>query len=410
MIRRLFVTAVILSITIVGCTHKQNPTGSQVRELTSLEKELVESDNRFGLKLFREINNAEAHKNLFISPLSVSMALGMTLNGASGETQAAMEQTLELAGFSTQEINESYQSLSELLTQLDPRVVFEIANSIWYRDGWAFEPAFIEANQTYFDAVVQALNFNDPQSVHVVNGWVNDKTHGKIEEIIHALGPDLVMLLINAIYFKGTWAYEFDKDFTLDDQFQLPGGGTKACKMMLQTNEFDYQENEEFHAIDLPYGDGQFSMTIFLPTSERSVDDLIANFNNENWNSWLAHFSKDSVTLQMPKFKLEYEITLNQVLTDLGMGVAFTPIAADFSRMHQFADLYISFVKHKTFIEVDEEGTEAAAVTVVGMETTSGGSGRDIKFMRVDRPFVFVIREHHSDVILFIGKVVEPES
>jgi len=410
MVRRMLLTILLITaIVFMGCVHQQNPAAPDARELTSLEKRLVESDNQFGLKLFREVNKAEADKNLFISPLSVSMALGMTLNGANGETQEAMERTLELAGMSTEEINQSYQSLIAMLTQLDPKVIFEIANSIWYREGWTFEQSFIDVNQTYFDAIVRALNFDDPQSVDIINGWVSDKTHGKIKTIINNLPSELVMLLVNAIYFKGTWQYEFDKEMTRDDQFHLSDGSFKSCKMMIQTCEFDYQETEEFQAIDLPYGDGQFSMTVFLPKPEIAVDELVTKFNDVNWSAWLSHFSKDSVTLQLPKFKLEYKTFLNHMLTNLGMGVAFEPYQADFSRMHPLAQLFISFVLHKTFVEVDEEGTEAAAVTAVGIGVVSVGPERQIKFMRVDRPFVVVIREHHSNTILFIGKIVEPK-
>ncbi|MFQ5753922.1 MAG: serpin family protein, partial [bacterium] len=388
------------------CEH--NPVASDVRELTTLEKRLVASDNKFGFKLFKEVVKAEPDTNVFISPLSVSMALGMTLNGANSTTKEAMEQTLEFAGMTTDEINQSYKSLIELLTQLDPRVIFDIANSIWYRQGWTFEEEFINRNKTYFDALVQALDFNDPNSVNIINGWVKDNTNGKIEKIIDSINPNIVMFLINAIYFKGTWTYEFDKELTQDDFFTLPNGTQKSCKMMVQTGEFSYLENDDFQAIDLPYGAGEFRMTIFLPKPTKSLDALIGEFNEGNWSNWLSSFSKDSVTLQFPKFKLEYEITLNDVLKALGMGIAFTG-QADFTRMYQPGGLFISYVKHKTFVEVNEEGTEAAAVTVVAIMDSAGGSS-NIIFMRVDRPFIFVIRERHSQTILFMGKIVEPSS
>lgn len=394
------------SIFFMRCAS--NPTESDnipIRDLTTAEKSLVQSDNRFGFKLFKKIVEAEADKNIFISPLSVSMALGMTLNGANGATQEAMENTLELAGMSTEEINKAYKSLIELLTQLDPKVIFQIANSIWYRDSWTFEQDFIDLNKTYFNALVRGLDFNDPNSVDIINAWVEDNTNGKIETIIKQIDPETVMFLINAIYFKGTWTYEFDEDLTQDDWFTLPDGAKKSCKMMMQTGEFDYLENDDFQAIDLPYGDGEFRMTILLPKPEKNIDSLIEQFNEENWNSWLDSFSADSVTLQLPKFTLEYEITMNDVLKALGMEIAFTG-AADFTRMYKPGGLFVSYVKHKTFVEVNEEGTEAAAVTVIGM--TDSASGPDIKFMRIDRPFVFMIRENHTETILFIGKIVEP--
>ena len=394
------------SLGVIFLQCEQNPVSSISRDLTTLEKRLVESNNKFGFKLFKEIVKEEQDKNVFISPLSVSMALGMTLNGANGGTKEAMEQTLELLGLTMEEINESYKSLIELLTQLDPKVLFQIANSIWYRQEMTFEEDFINLNKTYFDALVQGLDFNDPNTVNIINEWVKDNTNGKIEKIIENIDPQIVMFLINAIYFKGTWMYEFDEDLTQDDWFTLPDGSHKSCKMMMQTGEFNYMENDEFQTIDLPYGDGGFRMTIFLPKPTMGIDALLAEFNEENWNTWLTRFAKDSVTIQLPKFTLEYEIRLNDVLKALGMGIAFSG-QADFTRMYKPGGLFIDYVKHKTFVEVNEEGTEAAAVTVVAMTDSAGGS-RNMIFMRVDRPFVFVIRENHSQSILFMGKIVEP--
>ncbi|MFQ5639827.1 MAG: serpin family protein [bacterium] len=405
MLRRLsFILGLTFSLLFTQCAH--NPVAPTARELTDLEKRLVESDNKFGFKLFKEIVKAEKDKNVFISPLSVSMALGMTLNGADGETKTAMEQTLEFAGLTTDEINQSYKSLIELLTQLDPKVAFQIANSIWSRQGRTFEQEFLDVNRTYFDALVRALDFSDPASVDVINSWVNENTNGKIKEILKSIDPSTVMFLINAIYFKGTWTYEFDKELTKDDFFNLPDGSQTPSKMMVQTNRFAYFENDDFQAIDVPYGDEQFGMTIFLPRSSKDIDSLIEELIEQDWTQWLASFSPDSVTLQFPKFKLEYEIKLNDVLTTLGMGIAFNG-AADFTRMYKPGGLFIDYVKHKTFVEVDEEGTEAAAVTVVAIVESAGGP--EIKFMRVDRPFIFVIRENHSGTILFMGKIVEPQ-
>ncbi len=395
----------LLAISLILWQCSKNPASSEIRELTVAEKKLVQSDNRFGFKLFKEITKADVDKNIFISPLSVSMALGMTLNGANGETQAAMEQTLEFAGLTTEEINRSYQSLIELLTRLDPEVVFTIANSIWYRQDKTFEPEFIDLNKTYFDAMVQALDFADPNAVEIINSWVKENTNSKIEEIIKNIDPSIVMFLINAIYFKGTWTYEFDKDLTQDDFFTLPDGSQKECRMMLQTGNYNYLENDDFQAIDLPYGDEAFRMTIFLPKPDRNIDALVNTLDEQNWQSWLTAFSSDSVFLQLPTFKLEYEIKLNDILKALGMEVAFTG-QADFTRMYKPGGLFIDYVKHKTFVEVNEEGTEAAAVTVVAIAESA--SINQPKIMRVDQPFLFVIREDHSQTILFIGKIVEP--
>jgi serine protease inhibitor len=406
---KILIAILVLCIGIGFMQCTENTTSPTSRELTLAEKQLVESDNKFGFKLFKEINKTEKDKNVFISPLSVSMALGMTYNGADGSTKEAMETTLELSGLTIQEVNESYQSLIDLLAGLDPKVIFEIANSIWYRlDYFLPEEEFINLCETYFDAEVRGLDFNNPDAADTINAWVNENTNGKIEEIVDKpIDPAIVMFLINAIYFKGTWTYEFDEDETKDDWFYLLDGSKKACKMMEQGGEYNYFSNDDFQAIDLPYGDGDFSMTIFLPHPGKNIDSLIAEFDEENWDNWINSFSKDSVNIYIPKFKLEYELELKDVLTALGMGIAFVPYQADFTKMYSGGGVWIDKVKHKTFVEVNEEGTEAAAVTSVEMGFTSVGPSRGF-VMRVERPFVFVIRENHSQTILFMGKIVEP--
>ena len=408
-----------LSFTLMICTclvfmqcinNPILPASREPSQLTVAEKGLVESDNKFGFKLFKEIIREEKDKNVFISPLSVAMALSMTYNGANGSTLQAMQKTLEVSGLTLQEINESSKSLTELLTNLDEKVKFQIANSIWYREIFPVEDEFIDINKIYFDAQVSGLDFSNPEASNIINGWVNEKTNGKIEKIVDdVINPLTMMFLINAIYFKGTWTYEFDESQTKDDFFTLPDGSKKSCKMMTQEGEFQYFENDDFQAIDLPYGDGDFRMTIFLPRRDKNVDSLIAELNQENWNRWINSFGKQKLTLQLPKFTLEYEIELNDVLKTLGMEIAFDSSQADFTKMYKeeevFANLYISKVKHKTFVEVNEEGTEAAAVTSVEMTLTAAPFRL---LMRVDRPFIFAIRENHSGTILFIGKIVEP--
>jgi len=254
---------------------------------------------------------------------------------------------------------------------------------------------------------VRAMNFADPNAAKIINGWVYDNTNGKIEEIVDdPINPMIVMFLINAIYFKGTWTYQFDEDSTKDTLFTLPDGTKKPCKMMEQRGFYKHFSNDDFQAIDLPYGDGDFSMTIFLPNLNTDIDSLIAEFDPENLNYWLSRFSSDSGDIFIPKFKLEYELGLNQVLKTMGMEIAFNPGLADFSKMYRGGGVWIDTVKHKTYVEVNEEGTEAAAVTSVEMREVSIDPP-DFR-MRVDRPFIFLIRENVSQTILFIGKIVEP--
>lgn len=387
--------------------HVSSPEIPETRELTVSEKRLAESGNSFGLKLYREMNKDEIGKNVFISPLSVSYALGMTLNGAAGETREAMAKTLELQGMSFDDINKSYKSLMELLTTLDPDVIFEIANSIWYQERFHVEQEFIDVNKEFFDALVRALNFNDPASVDIINGWVSEKTHGLIEEVIDEIDPAAIMFLINALYFKGTWLYEFDPDDTKQATFYRDNGSETEVQMMSQRAEFLYYANDQFQAMHLPYGSEKFSMTVFLPRIGINVDELISQMNDQTWSNWIYAFPdvKQEVNLYLPRFTIEYEKSIREVLISLGMGIAFTD-AADFSNINKNGGLFISDVNHFTYVNVDEEGTEAAAVTVVEIRVTSGGS----PVMRIDRPFFFVIRENQNDTILFLGKVMNPNA
>ncbi|MFB0516913.1 MAG: serpin family protein [Candidatus Neomarinimicrobiota bacterium] len=402
---------------LLGLTCQRMPTEPQPsvlpRALTPEEVQLVESSDRFGLKLFREVVCQDAGKNIFISPLSVSMALGMTANGAADSTLAAMRATLDLSDMTEEESNAAYQSLIELLTDADPKVQFDIANSIWYRNIWTFNEDFLVRCRDYFEAVVQGLDFSDPAAADVINAWVKENTNGKIEEIVDKpIDPLTAMFLINALYFKGTWTYEFDPEDTKADEFTRWDGSKVVCRMMSQETDLLYYSNDEFQMVDLPYGDGLFSMTVLLPKPDVHVDSLIAYITPDDWQSWISALDTHAVQLELPKLKLKYDLLMNSILQALGMGVAFDMCQADFSRMlvegaAYPGNLYIEKVKHKTFVQVDEEGTEAAAVTMVEMGFTSIGPSSIL--VRVDRPFVFVIRERTSGALLFMGKIVEPE-
>lgn len=376
-----------------------------VRALSTSEARLVDADNEFGLNLFRAVSEEEGDSNVFISPLSVSMALGMTLNGAEGDTYAAMQEALALSGLSEAEINESYRTLIDLLHGLDPEVVFEIANSIWHREGFAVEADFLDINRESFDSEVRELDFSDPAAPGVINGWVDEKTHGKIEKIVDQIDPLTMMYLINAIYFKGMWTYEFDEEATQNRPFAAMDGSVDDVPMMEQEAELAYFESDALQVVDLPYGDSLYSMMVILPRQGGNLDEVVASLDQETWNDWTGRLESREVWLRLPRFQLEYEVDLNQVLSSLGMEVAFNPYEADFTAINPAGELYISKVKHKTFIDLDEEGTEAAAVTSVEVGVVSVDPNAPVP-MFVDRPFVFAIREQHSGTILFVGKVV----
>jgi serine protease inhibitor len=405
--------AVLTAALFIQCSDKGADPQKRDRtpkpvDLTIAEKAVVQSSNTFGLKLFKEIVSGEPESaNVFISPLSVSMALGMTLNGADGATKDAMQSTMALSGQTDQQINESYKNLLTTLTQLDPSVKFQIANAIFYRLGLPVADPFVYANQTYFDAAVRGLDFYLPEAADTINGWVDKNTNGKIKDIVRKpIDSGLVMFLLNAVYFKGDWTVSFDPENTGVQAFQAPGNPTFTCKMMHAKPVAPYLETHDFAVLDLPYGDGNFSMTLFLPLHGVSVDSVLKTLTPEKYSSVLTQLTTDSVIVGIPKFKLEYKVGLKPILSAMGMSVAFNPLTADFTRMVTQGNCFISDARHKTFVDVNEVGTEAAAVTVIEMGPTAI---RDERIFIADRPFIFVIRENVSQTILFMGRIARPE-
>lgn len=405
---------ILTGLLCLQCSRTTEPTPPAPPDgpiqVTEAEKELIASSNRFGFTLFKKVAEADPDSNLFISPLSVSLALGMTYNGAAGDTREAMASALELAGMTPEEINQSYRHIIDFLSSLDPAVAFSIANSIWYRQGFPISPTFVDLNQTYFDAQVRGLDFGQPWAADTINAWVDVNTNGKITKIIDPPIPSfMVMFLINAIYFKGDWTLPFDTSLTRDMDFFLSDGQIVQRPFMQTDTLLDYFDNDLFQMLDLPYGDGDFSMTIILPSPDHTPDDVMAAMNPESWSAWIAGLAETDLQLALPKFRFRYDRKLNDMLKDMGMAIAFDGELADFSNMVTDmgllpGNLFIDFVQHKTFVQVDEVGTEAAAVTVVGVGVTSIGP----HMLFVNRPFVVAIRERESGTILFLGKVIDP--
>ena len=362
---------------------------------------VASANTTFGFKLLTDLQKRQPDTNIMISPLSISIALTMTYNGAVGETQRAMAGVLEIESLGIETVNRSNAALRNSLENTDPKVEIAIANSIWSRQGVDFNPSFLDRNRELFEAEIRSLNFNDPQAPKVINRWVNTNTNGKINQIVQRIDQATLIFLINAIYFKGSWQKEFDKSATRDGIFHLSDGRQKRVKMMYRKGAYPHFRGENFEAARLPYGEGRVSMYVFLPNRDSNLNDVIEQLNAENWSNWLSQFQEttDDSEMILPRFKLEYEAKLNDTLTALGMGIAFGA-GADFSGMG--TQLFISEVRHKTIIEVNEEGTEAAAVTVVvGQESAP-------PIFRVDRPFLFAIHDERTQTILFMGIVVEP--
>ncbi len=400
--------AAAVGILAGGCGDAVGPQITQLpRELSVAEAKLIAADNAFAFKVFREVAaQAPDDANVFISPLSIGMALGMAYNGAAGTTRDAMQSTLELPGMNLTEVNEAYQSLIALLQDLDPTVDFLLANSVWYRQEITVTAAFLENMQRYFGAEIRSLDFSAADAAGIINGWVRDNTRGRITEIVTApIDPYTVMFLINAVYFKGSWTYRFDRDRTHDAAFTRIDGSQATVRLMTHGEEIPVRVywGSGVSVVDLPYGGGAYAMTIVLPESPAAVVPLARTLTQTEWDGWTAAMDSTSLWVSLPKWTLEQDYTLNDVLKALGMAVAFEPLEADFSNMIPDYEAFISRVKHKTFIQVDEEGTEAAAVTSVEVGVTSAPPS-----ITVDRPFLFAIRERLSGTILFIGKMADP--
>lgn len=373
------------------------------RPLTAGEQGIVAAANDFSFSLFRTINAAQRDSSVFVSPLSASYALGMAMNGAEGPTYEQMRTALAFGTLPEAEINAGYKGLTTLLRELDPQVDLRIANSVWHDGGFRIEAGFADRSRTFFDARVEALDFRAPGSVTRINDWVSTSTSGRIPTIVESLGSDLVALLINAIYFKGSWREAFDPARTIAAQFRGVAGA-QAAKLMHREGAMAYVANADFEAVDLPYGNGAWNMTVLLPREGRSVEQVAGTLDAARWSSTTSQLRTAEVDLYLPRFTMEWKRKLNADLENLGMVDAFVEGRADFYRLSAGSGAFISFVLQKTYVEVNEEGTEAAAVTAVGVSVTSAPQRVT---MRVDRPFLFVIRERLSGTVLFMGKVVK---
>lgn len=404
--KTLFLFSILMAGLFVACSDDDDenlPVKPTPIELDLKSQQLVEADNAFGLDIFQRLNASE-DGNFMVSPLSVSQALAMTYNGAEGETKTAMEDALKVAGLTSDEINQSYQTLVDALLKADNRVTLDIAQSIWYRQGFYVEPGFITTNQNYYDAEVSELDFGRSDALDIINGWIETQTHDKIKNMIKRIDPNHVMFLINAIYFKGSWQSKFDAENTTQKPFYVDADKTVNVDMMQKSDSVMYQQNDLFAAIEMPYGRGNFNMVVLLPNSDKNIDDVAVELTAENWDAWMNSFhAVNDLNVQLPKFKAEYEVRLNDVLSAMGMEIAFTP-GADFSGIDGNGNIWIDYVQHNTFVEVNEEGTEAAAATVVAMIYNAAMPTS----FNANRPFIYAIAEKETGAILFIGKIVQP--
>jgi len=381
------------------------------------EEKLAAANNVFAFKLLKQLAKEQPDQNIFISPYSASTALQMAANGAAGNTKTEMEQVLGTGvgstGLSAAGANQANKDIQVSLNNGNTNVILEIANSIWYHRTAKVKPEFLACNQQYFGATVSPLDFADPHSVDIINNWASEKTHGRITHIADGMIDPAYgrLFLANAVYFKGKWSDPFDPGNTYDRAFYLRDGSQKIVPMMPRSKTFRYRRGTGYQAVRLPYEGENLAMYVFLPDTNSSPEKLLSIMSGDVWRRITKPgFSDEEGDLALPRFKTEYSVGLVQPLQELGMKTPFDPDNANFSDISS-EQLYISAVVQKTFVEVKEEGTEAAAVTGITMEAASIAVPPPKRFeMIVDHPFLFLIEDNQTGTILFMGLIYDPES
>lgn len=404
------VLCLVISILFLPTVNAQAQNVTETIQLNYQDSLLSESINKFTFDLFKIVIDSNADENVFISPFSVSYALGMVYNGALGETRDAMRDVLQYDSLDDPGVNNGYYDLMHTVGQSDNDITLEIANSIWYADTLVLRSGFEFKNKTYFNSDILPIDFGRERVDQLVNQWADEKTHGRIKEILKGpLAPRIVMVLANAVYFKANWQYKFDEKLTEKQTFNLKYGREIECDMMHREGDFSFLVNNEVEAISLPYGNGDIQMTLLMPPGDMNIDDFVYDLSFDKWEYWRSKFHVAPVRLYMPKFKLDWNTELQDILKDLGMRIAFSG-HADFGGIFEYGGVCINKVLHNTFVQVDEESTEAAAVTVITMLSGSAGydTHNNIWVYRADEPFVFVIHDTMTGAILFIGKIEKP--
>lgn len=371
----------------------------------------------FGFNLLNALQKEQPGKNVVLSPVSAALDLSMALNGASGKTADEMKQALALPNAGMSALNRANSDLIDATLAPTDGVTLHIANSLWADSKRvALRNAFVEQAKQWYRAEAADVDFSDPNTPAQINAWCDKQTQGKIDKIVDRISPSDVALLLNALYFKGQWTHKFDPAKTTTKPFGQVTGPSKNVPMMAQHGKFDYFETADMQAIRLPYGkSGDLSMDVFLPATHSSLATLESNLSPKNWALWQARFAQTSGDIELPRFELKAEYGLNDALQALGMRAAFSPGAADFRAMFDpagghGANFFISYVKQATYLKVDEEGSEAAAVTSVGITMTAIRPEPPPFHMIVNHPFFCAIEDSRTHALLFVGAIYDPEA
>ena len=385
----------------IGPKPDDNPRVSL--NLSPAQQQFVTDGNTFSMQLLDKVN-AASQKDYIISPLSMQFLLGMILEGAKDDTADEIATVLGYGAGEAAAVNAYCRSMLDQLPGLDKKTKILIADAIYVDQGFDLLPAYKKTVGDYYDAAVANLDFSDSEnSAAIINKWCSDHTEGLIEKILDETSPDILCYLLNALYFKSSWSEKFNAEQTKDKKFTRENGTTAKVPMMQHYADFRYGEGTSFRAVRLPYGNGAYSMTVLLPKDGKKVADVTAELMGTDWKAFCLKMHTSEVDLWLPKFQTKFGIKLNDILTDMGMPAAFDPNKADFTAMSPDA-LCLSFVRQDAVIKVDEEGTEAAAISSAGMiKNTSVGPSSYVVF-HADHPFLYLITETSSGAVLFAGR------
>lgn len=399
----IIVAAVAIAITVSSCEKPPQDNPYKTLDIGTKSIEYVQQGNNFSLDFLDRIE-AASKKDYIISPLSMQFLLGMILDGAQGQTAAEICNVLGYGAGETAEVNQFCLNMLSQLPEMDRQTTLKIANAIVVDDGWPLKEQYKKDVAHYYDAEVTNMDFSDVEgSTRKINKWCSDHTNGLIPKVLDEVDPNMLAYLMNAIYFKSEWKEKFDKADTSDEKFVNEEGGTTKVKMMRARQELRFTDTDVFKAVHLPYGNGAFAMTVLLPNSGNNVVDVISALKKlGDWKAFVNELVTCNVDLWLPKFETRYHIDLNDILCEMGMPSAFEGGVADFSAMSDYA-LRLSFVMQDAFIKVDEEGTEAAAVSMAGMEKNAAMPGESVVF-HADHPFIYIISESSTGAILFAGR------
>ncbi len=399
-------SALVLACTLHGCSTKTTAPAVPQPPLPPVPPWVAQGLTPFGFALLNEVWKEPHGPNVLLSPASLGLGMAMTANGANGPTYSAIVETLQLDSNSLDDINGALRALRNSLSTPGAAVQLDIANVLWVNQGLELQADFLERNTKSYHAEVQSLDLRSPQAAGRMNAWVSQATHERIRGIVRGpFKPEASLFLLGAVYFKAPWQYRFKANETEDGAFTTADGTKRAVKLMTQKGQFAYFAGREVQAIALPFEGERFDFLVFLPDERSSLTDFLKTLTPENWRQWQKNLNPTEVNIRLPRFAIEFNARLNDALNALGMGLPLTQ-QADFGSMlsgNIAGPTWIGEVRHGTFLEVNEEGAEAAVATSHAMNTTGTGG-----YMEVTRPFFCAIRDRRTSVLLFVGAIGDP--